>query len=116
MDRRYHHRPTSVTVISVLLLLAAAGGAFLLAATFLKPGAVKQDPVLLGCLIGSLVVTGSSGLFMLRGANWARILYFAVCFPAKIISCFFVPPGLVLLNLVITVLFSLCLVSENANR
>ena len=77
-------RPTSVTVIAWVLLVSATVSLVTSALTVNKPIVrelmVKTPiplPIQFVMLFGGLLISILCAIFMLRGANWARVLYIA---------------------------------------
>lgn len=79
------NRPTSVTVIAWLALLGAAGSVFTLIRVSFDPNllaamrSTSRLPIEASYVHGGagVVVGLIAGIFLLAGANWARILYLA---------------------------------------
>jgi hypothetical protein len=78
------YRPTSVTVISWLLIIFGVSSLFCAAVFVLKPHSdaqksVTESPLPIyaqrGMMVGGTVAHLVCGVFMLRGRNWARILF-----------------------------------------
>lgn len=73
-------RPTSVSVVCYLLLIIGGLGIIRATLTFLRPAVVPAEPpvppiLIAGDVLDSLLII-SCALFMLRGANWARIAFY----------------------------------------
>lgn len=74
-----NNRPLSITVIGLGYILAGLGPIAITILSMISPGADSptrdhQNSVELAFVLGSAVVAIVAGLFMLRGADWARWL------------------------------------------
>lgn len=107
-------RPTSITVIAWIMLVSAAFS--LLASIFTFHNPVVQEimtknqipvPVQYLILLAGLTISILSAIFMLRGANWARLLYIYWTAVSSVIGFFTSPakpmliPGLLLYLIVV---------------
>ena len=81
MKKHRFPKPISVMVISYLLLFVAAVGVVAFINVLLTDSESRKDSAFITYAIVSAVLHATCGIFMLRGANWARIAFFAVVFP-----------------------------------
>lgn len=111
-------RPTSVSVISWILIVMS--GISLVASLFMMNNPMAQEmmaktpipiPVQYAMLYVGLSVSITCGIFMLRGANWARLLYvgwstigFVISFATSPARATLVP-GVVVLGVIVFFLF-----------
>ena len=112
-------RPVAVTVISYLLLACMPIEIWMLIDTIREGADGWNDPVFMTYGIASPIAHATCGIFMLRGANWARVLFFTACFP--LIGLLFFQMGLatalgMIPRLVVALLLSTRLLSQEANR
>ena len=122
MSQRRRSRPFSVTITSSILLIYAALTLWVfIDVNFLKRTEGWDDPIMISYSLVSPFLCAASGAYMLRGANWARILFFTGCFPLFAAFIVFmmmtshVEPR-VLLRCVAVGLLSTRLLSRRANR
>ena len=112
-------RPVAVTVISYLMLACAPLEILMLIDTLRDGADGWNDPVFMTYGIASPVVHATCGLFMLRGANWARILFFTACIPLIVLWLFQmgIAAALEMIpRVVVALLVSTRLLSQEANR
>lgn len=111
-------RPTSITVIAWILIVTAAISAISSTLTMNTP--VVRDmmgrsllpiPVQFAMLYAGLLVSLTSGIFLLRGRAWARILYVAWGSMGLLVSIVTSPmkaaliPGVVVFLVIVVFLF-----------
>ena len=113
MQSRYS-RPTSVTVICSLFLFFSVVG---LAASYgiIADAENKSDHWAGACLLLLSILSIASGVFMLRGANWARILFLTVCLPLFCALTLVTAPERII-RLFFLVLLALRLIARPSNR
>src|SRR5689334_5034360 len=118
MKKQQFPRPVSVTIISVLLLVMASFGIWLLIDALRGGEGSHSDPALIAYLAISPVIYAGCGIFMLRGANWARVLFFVLVIPALFVLVLASIAGGVAMvpRLLFAVIISLSLLSRHANR
>jgi len=112
-------RPVAVTVISYLLLACAPLEILMMIDTLREGADGWKDPVFMTYSIASPIAHATSGLFMLRGANWARVLYFTACVPLIGLWLFQIgiAPALGMMpRVLVALLVSTRLLSQEANR
>lgn len=129
-----HQRPTSVTFVSTMILICA-GFDFLSLLTLLFPRDLpaRNLPVNINevwLVVVPIILYGICGSFMLRGANWARLLFFVAVPLLHIVTGILIYsnvstfssvkmaslPLYVLILLVTFVIASAMLLSRDANR
>lgn len=83
-------RPGYVTFLCVLTLIRAGLALVIFCAIeFRHIHSLDFFAPLSGLLPACVVIFGVSGAFMLKGANWARVLYFIASFPVFFFSAVF---------------------------
>jgi len=81
MTNRRPLRPTSIKAIGCILQAYAAFGVWILTGILIGKAPGRDEPWVLICASALPVIAASCGWFMLRGANWARILFFTAFIP-----------------------------------
>jgi hypothetical protein len=119
VNRQRSLRPASVTIVCCILLIFAVLGIRMLIHLLLWEPEGRENPVMTFA-IASPVLTGTMGIFMLRGANWARVLFFAAVIPIMVLLGWAIlgggPVAWALLPLSVAVLLSALLLSKRANQ
>jgi hypothetical protein len=116
MQHRRHSQPTSPRVIGCALLAYAAYGVWILYKTVTTNPAWRDDQLAAICAVGLPLLSAISGSFILRGANWARILFLAAFIPIYLIFTLSQGGHYFLLYAVIPLILGPSLLSRDANR
>jgi hypothetical protein len=122
MKVRHHERPGYVTFICVLILIGAVAflGLYFLAA--FAPKNQLQGLLYWWYYLGVSALSFVCGIFMLMGANWARLLFFTGYAGVCLWSYFYwaaqqpVTIPAIIFHGIILVVFCIALSAEGANR
>jgi hypothetical protein len=116
MEYDRYPRPDTVKMISYALLAEAVLGIFYLVYLLAMRPALAANVTILACTAVGSVLTAICGWYLLRGANWARILFFAGHIPIVMVLLCAMYGVLALVGLIIPLLVSLYLIGLPANR
>jgi hypothetical protein len=108
-------RPPSVSLVCYLLIIGAAFGLFIALNVLREPGA-ENNRVVEGIALAVPLASGICGSLMLRGLNWARIVFFCVDVPLAITWLVLQMDGFAIFRLTLLAVYCIVLLRPRANR
>ena len=115
MNHRHHLRPIGVAFVGRLsVVLSAMWVVPMVLIAFASER--QQSIVYFASLLLSAVLSAFFGCFLLKGANWARILYWTASLPLAVITTLVAYGAWAIPPVLFVVLASLSLFSRRANR
>ena len=113
MQNRPYPRPDSVAFVSYILLTYAV---WIPVDCFLRKVVGVDDPLFKDYSVACPILYAICGCFMLRGSNWARILFFGACIPILLALLASEERPMVILRSIVPLLLALILLTRGANR
>jgi hypothetical protein len=116
MQNRRHPLPKPVKFAGFALLAYAAVAVWAMQGSLLKDAPGGDDSMVRDYLKIAPPLYAVCGIFILRGANWARILFFGACAPAILAALIAQGKLPAVVYMLLPLVLALFLISKNANR
>jgi hypothetical protein len=116
MQPNRYPQPVTVLVIGCILLVYALVAVWTPVALLIANAASWPDPVFLTCAMVLPPLLAICGSFILRGAAWARALFFAACIPLYLVLVAWKGEHFGIVGILPPFSLSLFLISAPANR